>query len=213
MDSSWQQPDANGHFNQAPLPYATDALEPVIDAETMALHHGRHHAAYVKKLNALLSERPALQGKSLPDLLARASSLPLDIRNNAGQHHAHSLFFETMAPNGEGGDPSAALADAITRDFGSLEAMKAAFEAAATAHFGTGWAWLVKAGNGRLVVGTTPDGDTPAMDAAALKGTPILVQDLWEHAWYLKYRNEKAKYLAAWWSVVDWGAASRRFAP
>jgi Fe-Mn family superoxide dismutase len=199
-------------FALPPLPYAEAALTSVIDAETMALHHGRHHKAYVDKLNAAIAERPSLAGQSLEALLARAGSLHADVRNNAGQHWNHSFFWETMAPPGTGSEPEGALLEAIRRDFGGLSALVEAFNAAGEGHFGSGWAWLVRAGNGRLVVGTTADEQSPLMEGAALAGTPLLVNDLWEHAFYLGYRNRKGDYLAAWWKLVNWPAVAARFA-
>jgi Fe-Mn family superoxide dismutase len=201
-----------GTFRLPPLPYPESALEPVIDAETMALHHGKHHAAYVKKLNEAVAARPGLAELSLEALLKRASTLPGEVRNNAGQHYAHSLFWDTMGPRDARARPSGELAEAIDAEFGSFEAMKALFEERANAQFGTGWGWLVREDSGRLAIGTTPDGDVPLMDDAIVKGRPLLVNDLWEHAWYLKYRNEKAKYLSAWWDVVNWEAVAARFA-
>lgn len=204
--------DIDSRFELPPLPYAEDSLAPAIDAETMALHHGKHHAAYVEKLNKAVAERPSLQGQPLDALLARAGTLHADVRENAGQHFAHSFFWQSMAPHGQRGQGSAALMTAIERDFGSLEALREAFDEKAAGHFGSGWAWLVQAGNGRLVVGTTANEIVPLMDISPLQGTPILVNDLWEHAYYLGYRNRRADYLEAWWDVVDWNEVSRRFA-
>lgn len=194
-------------FRLPPLAYAS--LPPAIDDETLHLHHGRHHAAYVEKLNAAVAERPSLSGLSLAALLARPR-LHASVRNNAGQHHAHSCYWKSMVPGGS--DPTPALAAAIVRDFGSMEGLKAKLADVSMAHFGTGWAWLVKAGNGRLAVGTTADGDTPLMPDAAIRGVPLLASDLWEHAWYLKYRNEKARYLEAFWTLIDWRSVAGRLA-
>lgn len=205
-------PGPDGTFALPPLAWALDALAPVIDAETMSLHWGAHHRAYVDKLNAALAARPSLQGKSLEALLARAGTLHADVRTNAGQHWNHAFFWESMAPPGRGGAPDGALLAAIERDFGSPGGLVEAFDAAGAALFGSGWAWLVRAGNGRLVVGTTPDEQSPLMEGAALSGTPLLVNDLWEHAYYLGYRNRRADYLAAWWQVVNWKAVEARFA-
>lgn len=211
-DTPWNEPGPDGRFTLPPLPHAEHALAPVIDSETMALHHGQHHLAYVDKLNAALTERPSLAGQPLEALLARAGSLHADVRNNAGQHWNHSFFWETMAPPGEGGQPEGALREAMQRDFGGLDGLREAFNSAGAGHFGSGWAWLVKSRNGRLVVGTTPNEQSPLMEGAALQGTPLLVNDLWEHAFYLGYRNRKGDYLKAWWQVVDWRAVGRRFA-
>jgi Fe-Mn family superoxide dismutase len=203
-------PAAAQHMLPA-LPYAAEALEPAIDAETMRIHHGRHHKAYVDNLNAAIAERPDLVGLSLEALLARVSGLPPAIRNNGGGHWNHSLFWQLMAPPGTGGAPSPAVAAAITRDFGSMEAFKAAFNRAATSRFGSGWAWVVVAG-GRLQITSTANQDNPLMDLAEVKGTPILAVDVWEHAYYLKYQNRRADYLNAWWQVVNWAEVSRRYA-
>ena len=194
-----------------PLPYAAEALEPAIDAETMRIHHGRHHKAYVDNLNAALAGEPALAGLSIDALQGPAGRAAPALRNNAGGHWNHSLFWQLMAPPGTGGAPSPALAAAISRDFGSLDAFKAQFNRAATSRFGSGWAWLVVT-NGKLVVGSTPNQDNPLMDGVDLKGAPILAVDVWEHAYYLKYQNRRADYLAAWWQVVNWQEANRRFA-
>jgi Fe-Mn family superoxide dismutase len=206
------EPDSDGRFQLPPLPYPADSLTPAIDKETMELHHGRHHAAYVEKLNQALAERPSLQGQPLDVLLARAGTLHADVRENAGQHFAHSFFWDTMAPEGRRGDIAEPLLSVIERDFGSLEALKDAFNDKAASHFGSGWAWLVRARNGRLVVGTTANEVVPLMDISPLKGTPLLVNDLWEHAFYLGYRNRRADYLEAWWDVVNWSRVSERHA-
>ena len=194
-----------------PLPYAAEALEPAIDAETMRIHHGRHHKAYVDNLNAALAGEPALAGLSIDALQGPAGRAAPALRNNAGGHWNHSLFWQLMAPPGTGGAPSPALAAAITGDFGSLEEFKAQFNRAATNRFGSGWAWLVVT-NGKLVVGSTPNQDNPLMDGVDLKGVPVLAVDVWEHAYYLKYQNRRTDYLAAWWQVVNWHEVNRRFA-
>jgi Fe-Mn family superoxide dismutase len=195
-----------------PLPYAAEALEPAIDAETMRIHHGRHHKAYVDNLNAALASEQALAGLSLDALQGPAGRAAPAIRNNAGGHWNHSLFWQVMAPPGSGGDPAPHLLAAITRDFGSLDAFKAQFNRAATGRFGSGWAWLVVQPQGKLAIGSTPNQDNPLMDSVELKGTPILAVDVWEHAYYLKYQNRRADYLAAWWQVVNWNEVNRRFA-
>ena len=194
-----------------PLPYAAGALEPAIDAETMRVHHGRHHKAYVDNLNAALTGDPHLANLSLDALQGPAGRAAPALRNNAGGHWNHSLFWQLMAPPGTGGAPSPDLLAAMTRDFGSLEGFKAQFDRAATSRFGSGWAWLVVR-DGKLSVGSTPNQDNPLMDGAELKGTPILAVDVWEHAYYLKYQNRRADYLAAWWQVVTWNEVNRRFA-
>lgn len=205
-------PGPDGAFALPPLPWPEDALAPAIDAETMALHHGAHHRAYVEKLNAAIAARPSLHGRSLEALLARAGTLHADVRTSAGQHWNHAFFWESMAPPGAGGAPEGALLAAIERDFGGPGGLVEAFDSAAAAHFGSGWAWLVRARNGRLKVGTTADEQSPIMEDGGLSGTPLLVNDLWEHAFYLGYRNRKADYLAAWWKVANWKAAAARFA-
>jgi Fe-Mn family superoxide dismutase len=195
-------------FVQAPLPYAFDALAPVIDEATMRLHHGKHHAAQTAALNAAIAADPALAGRSLEDLLANASTMPMAVRNNAGGHWNHAFFWTIMAPPGTGGAPSAALSAAIARDFGGMEAMKAQFRAASLARFGSGWAWVVVRPDGRLAIGSTPNQDNPLMDVADLRGRPILGNDVWEHAYYLNYQNRRADYVDAWWSLIDWRAVS-----
>ncbi|MEQ1488941.1 MAG: superoxide dismutase [Terricaulis sp.] len=192
------------------LPYANDALTVAIDAETMQIHHDRHHAAYITNLNAALAERPDLAALPLESLLARASSLPPAIRNNGGGHYNHSLFWRLMAPPGTGGQPSAELLAQINRDFGSLDAFKTAFNRAATAQFGSGWAWLVWT-DGRLQITSTPNQDNPLMDVAPLRGAPLLAVDVWEHAYYLRYQNRRADYLTAWWGVVNWNEVNRLY--
>lgn len=194
-------------FTLPDLPYAADALEPAIDAETMRIHHGRHHRGYVDNLNRAMSEDRRLAGMSLEQLLARTSSLPTAVRNNAGGHWNHSLFWRLMAPAGRGGQPSAALTRAIERDFGSVDAFKTRFNEAATSRFGSGWAWLIVR-DGRLEITSTPNQDNPLMDVAKRRGAPILGVDVWEHAYYLKYQNRRADYLTAWWSVVNWNTVN-----
>lgn len=191
-----------------PLPYDYAALEPHIDARTMQIHHGKHHQAYVSNLNAALDKHPEWHQKSLEELLVALDSVPADIRtavrNNAGGHHNHTLFWTWMAPNA-GGDPAGALADALQSTYGSLEAFKQRFAAAAML-FGSGWAWLALS-NGRLDVVTTPNQDSPLMTG----NMPILGLDVWEHAYYLKYQNRRADYVAAWWEVVNWKEVARHY--
>lgn len=206
----WAFPVVAQHMLPA-LPYAAEALEPAIDAETMRIHHDRHHKAYVDNLNAALANEPALAGLSLDALQGPAGRAAAAVRNNAGGHWNHSLFWQLMAPPGTGGAPSPALAAAINRDFGSLDAFKAEFNRTATGRFGSGWAWLVLA-DGKLKLGSTPNQDNPLMDGSELKGVPILAVDVWEHAYYLKYQNRRADYLSAWWQVVNWNEVNRRFA-
>lgn len=193
------------------LPYDVAALEPVIDAQTMEIHHGRHHQAYVDNLNAALQANPALRERTLETLLADISSHPAAIRNNGGGHYNHSLFWRLLAPPGQGGEASSALAARITEDFGSLEAMQRELSQAASGQFGSGWAWLVWTGE-RLIVTSTTNQDNPLMDVADVQGAPILAVDVWEHAYYLRYQNRRADYLSAWWSIVNWNEANRLFA-
>jgi len=192
------------------LPYAFDALEPHIDAQTMEIHHGRHHATYVNNLNAALEGHPELQQKSVEELISDLNSIPESIRtavrNNGGGHANHSLFWEIMSPQG-GGEPKGALAEEINKTFGSFEKFKEEFTKAAVGRFGSGWAWLVVDG-GKLAVMSTANQDNPLMEGK----TPILGLDVWEHAYYLKYQNRRPDYVAAWWNVVNWDAVSERYA-
>lgn len=208
MSATTSPPEA---FTLAPLPYATAALEPVIDQKTMEIHHDKHHAAYVKNLNQAVAADPALQGQSLEALLANASRLPAAVRNNGGGHYNHSLFWTLMAPVGQGGEPSAALRARIDQDFGSWDKFVTAFEEAGLKRFGSGWAWLVWS-DGRLQVISTPNQDNPLMDLAEVKGAPILANDVWEHAYYLKHQNKRGDYLKGWWQVVNWERVNALFA-
>lgn len=203
---------AQDAFALPPLPYAPSALEPVIDTETMTLHHAKHHQAYVDALNAAVAADPALQGRSLEDLVATAGTLPAVVRNNAGGHWNHSFFWNTMSPAAQSGAPSPSMHSAIERTFGSMDAFKAAFNEAGTKRFGSGWAWLIVDGNGELAVTSTPNQDNPLMDVAEVKGVPLLGNDVWEHAYYLKHQNRRGEYLADWWQVVDWDTVSQRYA-
>jgi superoxide dismutase, Fe-Mn family len=194
-----------------PLPYAFDALEPHIDAQTMQIHHDKHHATYVTKLNEALDKEPGQGGKSLEDLLRGINDVPESIRgavkNHGGGHHNHSLFWEVMGPNG-GGEPTgnaADIAEAISRDFGGFSAFKEKLTNAAANQFGSGWGWLVADG-GKLDVIAKPNQDSPLMDGK----TPILGVDVWEHAYYLKYQNRRPDYLAAWWNTINWQAVNDR---
>ena len=203
---------AEAGFQLPALPYPTAALEPVIDTQTMELHHNKHHRAYVDALNAAVAADPALQGRSLEDLVAAAGTLPTVVRNNAGGHWNHSFFWETMTPASQSGAPSPDLQAAIDRQFGSMEAFRAAFNDAGTKRFGSGWAWLIVDGSGDLAITSTPNQDNPLMDVAEVKGTPLLGNDVWEHAYYLKHQNRRGEYLNAWWQVVDWDTVSQRYA-
>lgn len=198
-------------FTLPPLPYAYDALEPVIDKETMTFHHDKHHQAYVDNLNKAVDADPALQGQSLEALFATMSKLPKAVRNNGGGHWNHSLFWELMAPQGQTGEPSAELTAAIERDLGGFEKFQADFNAAGAGQFGSGWAWLIVQ-DGKLKITSTPNQDNPLMDVADEKGAVVLGADVWEHAYYLKYQNRRADYLKAFWSVVNWNKANALFA-
>lgn len=195
-------------FELPKLPYAFDALEPNIDAKTMEIHHGKHHAGYVAKLNAALEGHDALSAKSVEDLLRGIESVPENIRgavrNNGGGHANHSLFWSVLSPNG-GGNPSGSLGKAIEKTFGSFDAFKEQFSNAAATRFGSGWAWLVVA-DGALKVYSTANQDSPLMQGH----TPVLGLDVWEHAYYLNYQNRRPDYISAFWNVVDWDAVAAR---
>jgi Fe-Mn family superoxide dismutase len=195
-------------FTLPALPYANNALEPHIDARTMEIHHDKHHGGYVKNLNAAIEKAPELAGKSLDDLLRTLNAVPeavrTAVRNNAGGHWNHSLFWEIMSPKG-GGDPKGKLADAITKSFGSFAKFQEQFAGAAGTRFGSGWAWLVKEGD-KLVVTSTPNQDNPLMEGKHA----ILGVDVWEHAYYLHYQNRRPDYVKAWWNVVNWDAVAAR---
>jgi len=192
-------------FSLPALPYAFDALEPHIDRLTMEIHHDRHHKAYVDNLNKALPGT----SKSIEEILASVSSQPVAVRNNGGGHWNHSFFWNVLAP-AKGSKPSKALAKQIDTDFGSFDAFKAEFAKAATSRFGSGWAWLIKK-DGKLVISSTPNQDNPLMDLAEVKGQPILALDVWEHAYYLKYMNKRADYIAAFWNLVNWDFVSTNF--
>ena len=192
-----------------PLPYAPEALEPHIDAQTMQIHHGKHHQAYVTNLNAAIDKAPELGSWSLDDLNRRISDVPeavrTAVRNNGGGHWNHSFFWSLMAPNA-GGEPTGELGEAIAATFGSFTGFKEQLQAAGVGRFGSGWAWLVNAG-GVLSIVSTPNQDNPLMDGKQA----ILGVDVWEHAYYLKYQNRRADYLAAWWNVVNWPEVSKLY--
>ncbi|MFQ4143188.1 superoxide dismutase [Chlorogloeopsis sp. ULAP02] len=200
-----------GEIKLPPLPYTHTALEPYVDAATMRIHHGKHHATYVKNLNAALEKYPQLKSRSVEDLLRNLNSVPEDIRtsvrNNGGGHVNHSMFWRIMKQKG-GGEPTGAIASAIQQNFGSFENFKKQFNEAGTKRFGSGWVWLVRNQNGRLEITSTGNQDTPLSEGKY----PIMGNDLWEHAYYLKYQNRRADYLNAWWNVVNWDEINRRFA-
>ena len=191
------------------LPYAFDALEPHIDARTMEIHHDKHHAGYVKKVNAALEGHPELAAQSVEDLLRNIQQVPESIRtavrNNGGGHANHSLFWTVMSPDG-GGQPDGSLAEAIARDFGGFDAFQELFTTTAGGRFGSGWGWLVVQ-DGKLAVESTANQDSPLM----ADKTPILGVDVWEHAYYLHYQNRRPDYLKAWWNVVNWAEVAARF--
>jgi len=198
-------------FSLPELPYSADSLEPYIDQRTMEIHHGKHHNAYVTNLNKALESAPDLQGKSLEDLLADGCAVVPEairtaVRNNGGGHINHSLFWHLMTGQG-GGEPMGELARAIAGTFGSFEEFKNRFSTAGITRFGSGWAWLAVNGSGNLEVYSTPNQDTPFMEGKY----PVLGLDVWEHAYYLKYQNRRPDYIEAWWNVVNWAEAARRF--
>ena len=197
-------------FELPPLPYASNALEPHIDARTMEIHHDKHHAGYTNKLNAALEGHADLASMSIEELLGKIKSVPDGIRtavqNNGGGYANHSLFWTVMSPNG-GGTPSGDLGSAINSTFGSFDEFKSTFSGAAGSRFGSGWAWLVVDGSGNLKVYSTANQDSPYMQG----DTPILGLDVWEHAYYLNYQNRRPDYVAAFWNVVDWDAVAARY--
>ncbi len=198
-------------FQTPALPYPADALEPHIDAKTMTVHHDGHHVAYTNNLNNALEGHPDLQSKSVEDILRRIDSVPENIRttvrNNAGGHTNHNLFWRILSPSG-GGEPSDALAAAINQSFGSFAKFKEDFVKAAATRFGSGWAWLVANADGKLSVISTPNQDSPYMEGL----TPILGLDVWEHAYYLKYQNKRADYIGAFWNIVNWPEVAANYA-
>ena len=198
-------------FSLPALPYAHDALEPHIDTATMEIHHGKHHNAYITNLNKALESAPELAGKSLEELLAGNLAIVPDaikaaVRNNGGGHYNHSLFWTILGP-GAGGTPVGKLAEAIDATFGSFDAFKEKFAAAATTRFGSGWAWLSRGADGKLEISSTPNQDNPFMEGKH----PIIGLDVWEHAYYLKYQNRRPDYIGSWWNLVNWVEADTRF--
>jgi len=196
-------------FELPKLLYVYNALEPHIDARTMEIHHTKHHNAYVTNLNNAIAGKPE-EKLSLEEICKSVSKYAPVVRNNAGGHYNHSIFWTLMKQNG-GGEPAGALADAIKSAFGSFADFKTQFNTAATTRFGSGWAWLCVSG-GKLAVCSTPNQDNTLMDVSDCKGTPVLGLDVWEHAYYLNYQNRRPDYIAAWWNVVNWDEASKRFA-
>ncbi|MFT3948185.1 MAG: superoxide dismutase [Agriterribacter sp.] len=198
-------------WQQSPLPYAYNALEPVIDATTMEIHYTKHASAYAKNMaEAARDENVATQSTSVENVLSGISKYSVKMRNNAGGHYNHELFWKLLRPAQAGNHPKGTLETAILRDFNSFEAFQKEFTNAATTRFGSGWAWLVKKDN-KLVIGSTPNQDNTLMDISEYKGVPILGLDVWEHAYYLKYQNKRADYINGWWSIVNWDYAQQRF--
>lgn len=198
------------------LPYPANSLEPFIDEQTMLIHHGKHHAAYVNNLNAALEKYPDLQGKSIEVLIGDLNAIPADIRgavrNNGGGHWNHTFFWNLLKKN-DGAGPSGALAAAIQKSFGSFDSFKEQFAKAGATRFGSGWAWLLVKADKSLAIGSTPNQDNPLMNGVSeLSGKPILGLDVWEHAYYLKYQNRRPDYIAAWWNVVNWSAVEALYA-
>jgi Fe-Mn family superoxide dismutase len=196
-------------FTLPPLPYGYDALEPTIDTQTMTLHHTKHHQAYVDKLNEGVGEE-GLDGQSLEQILGGISGRSKKVRNNGGGHWNHSFFWETMTPGGS--QPSGRVLDAINTTFGDVDAFKKKFAEAGVGQFGSGWVWLVASNEGGLQITSTPNQDNPLMDDAPVKGIPVLGNDVWEHAYYLRYNNRRPDYLNAWWDVVNWNKVNERLA-
>jgi Fe-Mn family superoxide dismutase len=197
-------------FELPALPYAFNALEPHIDARTMEIHHGKHHATYVQKLNAALEKAPSYLSKPIDEVIRAIDSMPQEIRtavkNHGGGHFNHSLFWNLLSPKG-GGKPSGSLATSVDKTFGSFDAFKEQFSTAAANLFGSGWAWLCVDKSRKLVVATMPNQDAPLMQGL----TPVLGLDVWEHAYYLKYQNRRPEYIAAFWNIVNWAEAARHF--
>ncbi|RUO26896.1 superoxide dismutase [Aliidiomarina minuta] len=204
-------PALSDAFEQAPLPYASNALEPIIDQQTMEIHFGRHHAAYINNLNSAVAETSELQELSLEDMMHNVSNYSVQVRNNGGGHYNHTLFWDIMAPVDEGGEPSSSLREAIEHQFGSLDEMQSEFNSAAASRFGSGWAWLIVNEQGELQVTSTPNQDNPLMDVVDDQGTPILALDVWEHAYYLQYQNRRGDYSEAWWQLVNWNKVNELY--
>lgn len=200
---------ASAQFTQKPLPYSYDALQPYIDAQTMEIHYSRHHAGYVKNLNDAL-KGTAEEKKTLPELFSRVSALPAAVRNNAGGHYNHEMFWSVLTP-AKNTKPSAALLSAVTEKFGSMENLKQKLNQAALSRFGSGWVWLCVSAENKLEISSTANQDNPLMDDAQNKGVPILCIDVWEHAYYLKYQNKRADYLSAVWNIINWNEVSARY--
>lgn len=199
----------SAQFSQTALPYSYNSLEPHIDAQTMEIHYSKHHAGYVANLNKALDGKPEA-ALSLEEVLAKVSTLGDAVRNNAGGHYNHELFWSVLTPE-KGTKPSDALQKAIEKHFGSVDELKTLLNNAAATRFGSGWAWLYVTADGSLAVCSTPNQDNPLMDLAQFKGTPVLGIDVWEHAYYLKYQNRRGDYLSEIWSVINWKEVSKRY--
>ncbi|QKG54732.1 superoxide dismutase [Hymenobacter sp. BRD67] len=197
-------------FELPKLPYSYDALEPTFDAQTMEIHHTKHHQAYVTNLNAAIAGT-AMENQSLEEILHNIATAAPAVRNNGGGHWNHSLWWTILSANG-GGQPTGAVADAITKAFGSYDNFKTEFTKAATTRFGSGWAWLCKQADGSLQICSTPNQDNPLMPDAGCKGFPILGLDVWEHAYYLKYQNRRPDYIAAFFNLINWEEVNKRYA-
>lgn len=197
-------------FDQAPLPYDYKALEPIIDAQTMEIHYTKHAATYSNNLKDAAKAENVAAGTSLEKLLGSISKYSAKMRNNAGGHYNHELFWQCMKP-GTPSAPSGKLLDVIQKDLGSLEALKAKFSDVAKTRFGSGWAWLYLDNNKKLQIGSTPNQDNPLMDISEIKGTPLLGLDVWEHAYYLKYQNRRPEYIENWWKLVNWSLVEQRY--
>jgi len=197
-------------FDQTPLPYAYNALEPVIDAMTMEIHYSKHAATYAKNVKEAAQAESVDISKPIEEVLGKVSKYSVKMRNNAGGHYNHELFWKTFKANGEG-KPSGKLLAAIEKDFGSFDAFKTQFSDAGKNRFGSGWAWLVVGADKKLATGSTPNQDNPLMDIADLKGFPLLGLDVWEHAYYLHYQNRRPEYIENWWKVVNWDFVQKRF--
>jgi len=191
------------------LPYAYDSLEPYIDAKTMEIHHSKHHAAYTEKFNAAIKDAK-IEETPIEYIFKRVSKYPAAVRNNGGGYYNHNFYWLSMGPKA-GGEPSGKLLEAIKKDFGSFDKFKEEFSAAGLNRFGSGWTWLISSG-GKLKVASTPNQDNPLMDIAEAKGTPLLCMDVWEHAYYLKYQNKRADYIANFWNVINWKEVENRLA-
>jgi Fe-Mn family superoxide dismutase len=195
-------------FELPQLPYAYDALEPHFDAQTMEIHHTKHHQAYVTNLNNAI-QGTEMESQSIEDILQNIAAAPAAVRNNGGGHWNHSLFWQILTPNG-GGEPTGAIGEAITQSFGSYDKFKEEFTKAATTRFGSGWAWLCKQSDGSLQICSTPNQDNPLMPDAGCKGTPVLGLDVWEHSYYLKYQNKRPDYIAAFYNLINWDEVNNR---